>query len=83
MPRICLALFALACVGYYFVCRDLFLLSGLGFLAGFLPALPATVWFARMARQRPNGIGALLALVLSFSVYFWVSASIILWRMGR
>jgi hypothetical protein len=83
MPRVCLALFALACVGYYFVCRQLFLLSGLGFLAGLFPALPATLWFVRMSRERPHRIGALLAFILSFSLYFWGSALIILWRMCR
>ncbi len=83
MPRVCLALFALACMGYYFVCRQFYLLSGMGFLAGFLPALPATLWFERAARERPLRIRALLAFLLSFSLYFWGSALIILWRMGR
>jgi len=83
MPRVCLALFALASVGYYFVCRQLFLLSGLGFLAGLFPALPATLWFVRMSRERPHRIGALLAFILSFSLYFWGSAWIIQWRMCR
>jgi len=82
MPRVCLALFALACMGYYFVCRQLYLLCGMGFLAGFLPALPATLWFAHAMRKRPHRIGALPAFVLSFSLYFWGSAWIILWRMG-
>ena len=83
MPRVCLALFALACMGYYLVCRQFYLLSGMGFLAGFLPALPAALWFARKARERPHRIGALPAFILSFSLYFWGSAWIILWRMGR
>ena len=83
LPRVCLASFALACVGYYFVCRQVFLLSGMGFLAGFLPALPVTLRVARLARDRPRRIWASVAFLLSFSLCFWSSALIILWRMRR
>jgi hypothetical protein len=82
MPRVCLALFAIACVGYYFVCRQLYLLSGTGFLAGFLPAWPATLWFARMAQGKPHPTRMLLSFVLSFSLCFWGAALVILRRMG-
>jgi outer membrane protein assembly factor BamB len=83
MPRVCLALFAAACVGYYFACRQLYLLSGTGFLAGFLPAWPAASWFARMAQERPKPAMMLLSFILSFSLCFWGAALIILWRVGR
>jgi outer membrane protein assembly factor BamB len=83
MPRVFLALFAIACVGYYLACRQLYLLSGTGFLAGFLPAWPAALWFAGMARERPHRARMLPAFILSFSLCFWGAALIILWRMGR
>ncbi|MGA2750360.1 MAG: PQQ-binding-like beta-propeller repeat protein [Verrucomicrobiota bacterium] len=83
MSRVCLALFATACVGYYFVCRQLYLLFGTGFLAGFLPAWPAALWFARMEQERPYPARMVLTFILSFSLCFWGAALIILWRMGR
>ena len=82
MPRVCLALFAIACAGYYFVCRQLYLLSGTGFLAGLLPAWPAALWLARMAQERPHSTRMLLPFILSFSLCFWGAALMILWRMG-
>ena len=77
-----LALFAIACVGYYLVCRQLYLLCGTGFLAGLLPAWPAALWHARMAQERPHSTWMLLSFILSFSLCFWGAALMILWRMG-
>jgi len=82
MSRVCLALFATACVGYYFVCRQLYLLFGTGFLAGFLPAWPAALWFARMEQERPYPARMVLTFILSFSLCFWGAALVILRRMG-
>jgi hypothetical protein len=83
MPRVCLALFAIACVGYYFVCRQLYLLFGAGFLAGFLPAWPVGSRLACMTQEGPRASRMMLSFIVSFSLCFWSAAVIILWRMGR
>jgi outer membrane protein assembly factor BamB len=83
IPRVGLALFALGCAGYYLVCREFYLLSGIGFLAGFVAALPATLWFVQALRGKSRRVTALLAFSLSFSIYFWASAFVIGLRMGR
>jgi hypothetical protein len=78
-----LLFFVLFCLGYYLFCCQLYILIGLGFLVGFLPALPATRLFVRSWQQRAGAIRTIAFGLLSFSLYFWGSAFQILWRTAR
>jgi len=75
--------FALFCLGYYSFCRQLYILIGVGFLVGFLPALPAARLFVRFWLERAGAVRIVGAGLLSFSLYFWGSALQILWRTMR
>jgi len=81
--RVRLLLFALFCVYYYYACRQLFLPSGIGFLCGFVVILPVLCVPKLISLARTFSAGALALSLASFTLYFWGSALIIVWRMGR
>jgi outer membrane protein assembly factor BamB len=81
--RVRLLFFVLFCVCYYYVCRHLFLPSGIGFLCGFVAMLPALCIPKLASLSRSLSAGAFALCLGSFTLYFWVSALVIIWRMGR
>jgi len=81
--RMRLLFFILYCVGYYYACRQLFIPSGIGFLCGFA-AIPPALCIPKLASQaRSLSAGAFALCLGSFTLYFWGSALVIVWRMGR
>jgi len=80
--RIGLLLFAVFCAGYYFACQYLFILSGVAFLIGFVPAWPVTRPFVRLVSEGVIGAKAVFLGLLSFSIYYWTSALFMLWKNG-
>ena len=78
-----LGFFALFCLAYYLLCRQLYILIGLGFLVGFLPALPVTRLFVKSCLEKPRTIRIAAFGCLSYSLYFWGSALHLLWRTTR
>jgi hypothetical protein len=64
------------CLAYYLICRELGIVTGWGFLFGFLPAFPASVL---SAKSRP--IGSIVSLALGFGLYFWGAGLFTVWRM--
>jgi outer membrane protein assembly factor BamB len=78
--RLLMAAFAVVCFGYYFLCRNLFIVTGWGFLVGFLPAWPLTLWMAQPVVDRASERRLLFLSVLSFTVYFWSSALFTVWK---
>jgi PQQ-like domain len=80
--RVRLLFFVLFCVCYYYACRQLFLPSGIGFLCGFAAMLPA-LFIRKLPSLARMSAGALALCVVSFTLYFWGSALVIVWRMGR
>jgi len=83
LSRIAAAQFLLVCAVYYTLCKQFFIVSGWGFLAGMLAAAPLSFWAARDA-ARPNSVGReMLWATLAFTVYFWSSGLFTIWRMNR
>jgi outer membrane protein assembly factor BamB len=70
--RLALLAFVVICLGYYRLCQEVGYAMGWGFLAGFLPVLPALVWIDRRIKGRLR----ILAEFLSFAIYFWSSGVI-------
>jgi hypothetical protein len=73
--------FIVLCFAYWYLCRNLFVVMGLGFLVGFPLASPVAVLAARRISARSRAPGDLLWSASSFSVYFWLSALFTLWRI--
>ncbi len=72
--------FVALCVGYYLLCRNLFLLAGYGFLTGLAIAAPVTVFAAARARRSSRPVVQLLWVLASFTVFFWAAGCFTLWR---
>jgi outer membrane protein assembly factor BamB len=77
---IAVAAFAALCVGYFLLCRSLFVVTGYGFLVGFLPAAPFAVLAARRFRRDGICFAAIAWSVAAFTVYFWASGLFAIWR---
>jgi len=73
--------FVVLCLAYWYLCRSLFIVMGLGFLAGFPLASPAAVLAAKRISATSRVPGDLFWSASSFSVYFWLSALFTLWRI--
>jgi len=70
------------CLVYAWLCRSVFVPMGYGFLAGLLPALPVAVLAARRIGPRSRPLADLCWGAASFTVYFWASALVTMWRTG-
>ncbi len=80
LPRLLLLTFGLLCAGYCIACDRLFFPAGQGFVIGLIAAVPLT-YAAVKAMLARDKMGKAIALgFISFSVYFWISALIILWK---
>jgi hypothetical protein len=75
--------FVFACLLYYDLTRRLSLGAAWYFLPTFLAAWPISVPVARRSLQPRNFWGDLLWLPLAFSIYYWASAGLMLWRTAR
>lgn len=82
IARILLAAFAGLCVIFWFVCGQMFLLGGWGFLTGFLPAVPLIRLAAKRLSSSQYDWKSLACVLLGFSIYFWCSAVILVWKAG-
>ena len=74
--RAALALFAVACYGYYRLCLAVGYVMAWGFLAGLLPAAPFALG---AARATDRGVRA-AADAAGFAVYFWASGLLPGWK---
>lgn len=83
IARFALALFVLICAAYWAICRHLFIIAGWGFLAGFIAAAPQIYWLARKIFKEEDHIAQYLHLFLAFTVYFWVSALVIIYKTWK
>lgn len=79
MARIMLVIFILICLGYYELCHLLFIISGIGFLVGLIPLTPLVLWIVRHTKAQIK-ILPLIATLLAFVIYFWLSAIFIIYR---
>jgi hypothetical protein len=73
----------LACLTYYDVTRRLGLAPAWYFLPTFLAAWPLAVPAARRLAARGSFLGDILWMLLTFSVYFWASGGLMLWRTAN
>ena len=71
-----------ACIGYYELCKRVGLVTGWGFLLGFLPALPVALVAARNQYRQATPVRRCFWVVAAFSVYFWGSGILTLWKLG-
>ncbi|MCX6928645.1 MAG: PQQ-binding-like beta-propeller repeat protein [Verrucomicrobia bacterium] len=78
--RIALAALVAGLMGYWWLCRSLFLVVGQGYLTGLLPAIPFAIWTVRLTRRRDSWLVVCGMGLLSFSVFFWTSAGVLWWR---
>ena len=79
LPRLFLAGFIATCLLYYYICDMFFIVSGIAFLAGFIPAMPILLIFA--AHLGKPGKSFFVSLFLFFSAYvlfFWSSTLLLL-----
>ena len=70
----------LACLAYYDLTRRLSLAPAWYFLPTFLAAWPLAIPAARRLVIPMSLVGDLIWMLLTFSVYFWVSSGVMLWR---
>lgn len=82
LSRIFLLLFAGICFYFWHICGRMFLLGGWGFLTGFLPAVAIMQPAARRIAEGKETAKAFILLLASFTVYFWSSAAILVWKAG-
>jgi hypothetical protein len=82
IARLSILAFILLCAGYYLACRRLDLVSGWGFLIGFLPAWPLIHVVARQALDGESRRKLLVSGGAAFSLYFWGSAFVFGWKAG-
>jgi len=68
------------CYLYYLACTSLFVVVGLGFLVGLLPAFPVAAWAAGRIVSRDRFLAEIGWTAVSFSVYFWASALFTVWK---
>jgi hypothetical protein len=68
------------CLGYYDLTRRLSLGAAWYFLPTFLAAWPLAVPAARRIVRPVSFWGDMLWLLMAFSLYFWISAGLMLWR---
>ncbi len=71
------------CLFYHRLCEYYFIVMGLGFLVGILPALPLTLLALRkMAKGTRTGSRPALIVIwiASYTVFYWSAAAFILWR---
>jgi len=75
--------FVLLCGLYFHLCRWLGLAIEWSFLTGFIGALPFAVLAAWLGRaQQSFSLGHAIALVASFSAYYWASVGFAFWQIG-
>jgi hypothetical protein len=79
-PRLVALVFLLGCLGYYRLCRELSLLTEWAFLSGFVAALPFSVARVWLTRRRFRLAIEVVLTTLEFSVYYWASVAVLLWR---
>ena len=79
--RSALLFLVLALAGYWWVCRNTFLVAGQACLAGLLPALPLAIWTVPARRHPHSGWRFLGYGLLAFTVFFWASAAILSWSI--
>lgn len=78
LARGLLCSFAALCLGYYHLCLRLSTPMGYGYLIGLLPALPVVVLASRRMLARSHAWCEVVWAVVSFAVYYWASALVIL-----
>ena len=71
---------AVLCGVYAYLCRELAIMMGYGFLAGLVPAFPVAALAAWRMRVRQRAWADLLWTAVSFSAYFWASAAFTVWK---
>lgn len=74
------ALLLVACLAYYELARRLSLAPGWYFMVTFLAAWPLAIPAARRTLDRQSAVGNVLWTLAAFSLYFWVTGAIMLWR---
>jgi outer membrane protein assembly factor BamB len=80
LARVLLILFVVVCLIYWYACRNMFVIAGLGYLTGLIAASPLTYVLARKVSRKERATVLFLHLFLSFTVYFWASGMIVAWR---
>jgi outer membrane protein assembly factor BamB len=79
--RISLVVFLGICAGYYFLCRNAFIIAGIGFLIGFLPASPYTFLCARSIIEKKRKVLTLVLMLISFTLFYWISILAIVFKV--
>src|SRR5258708_30202322 len=78
--RLTLALMTLLLAAYWWLCRSLFLVAGLSYLAGLLLTLPLAVWTVHRTLRGGDKLFSVGLVLFAFSVFFWGSAAVLLWK---
>ena len=82
LSRAMLVLFAALCVLLILVFRHLFLIAETGFLVGLVALFPVVFLLPGVTNAASRSWGGLVAWsIAAFTVYHWVSAAYILWRI--
>jgi outer membrane protein assembly factor BamB len=82
ISRLAVLVFVALCGGYYELCKRVGLVTGWGFLFGFLPGFPFAVVIARIQVRRASVWRQAVMTLAAFSVYFWGSGLFTLWKLG-
>ncbi len=80
--RLAMLLLAAVCAGYFTACEYLSIISGWGFLGGFIPAWPLTHLLARQILDSAPRLKVLATALLAFTAYFAFSALIFALKAG-
>jgi outer membrane protein assembly factor BamB len=80
--RLAILLLVAVCGGYFTACQHLSIISGWGFLAGFLPAWPLTHRLARQSLDRVPWPQVVVTGLLAFTTYFWASTLVFTLKAG-
>jgi outer membrane protein assembly factor BamB len=68
------------CVAYYLLCRQLSLVTEWAFLCGFAAALPIGAARIHLVRRGAGRVVQWLLSGLEFTLYYWSSVAVLLWR---
>ncbi|NOY76078.1 MAG: PQQ-binding-like beta-propeller repeat protein [Kiritimatiellaeota bacterium] len=79
IPRLHLLGFAGLCVIYYYCCDSFFIVSGIAFLAGLIPATPICLLLAsKLQKQEKLSCTAAALFLAAYSLFFWSSALLVI-----
>jgi outer membrane protein assembly factor BamB len=82
LSRLSLSIFIVLSALYFLCCDRLFIVAGLGFPFGLIPALPFAIILVKKVLREEKIIKTILLFISAHAVYFWSAAFLILIKTG-